>query len=229
MTTNNEIHYEVGYRRPPVATRFPKGRSGNPHGRPKKQAEEFDPGKLLQSIDNEEVVVKINGKRKRMRKGEIYFRQLFTKALGGNLSDARLIANMAPEYFEPEAEGPSEETFIFAADEERHPNETRSDHERKMCIKSNPPKGTRFNERSRQVSMGSQFRKVAKENVSIEVGGAGHKISLWEAYVRHIYTMALGKNSSAARLLDQLRKQFPGAPLSGDPIVFRMRESDAGL
>jgi Family of unknown function (DUF5681) len=31
-----ERTYEVGYRKPPAATRFPKGRSGNPKGRKKK-------------------------------------------------------------------------------------------------------------------------------------------------------------------------------------------------
>jgi hypothetical protein len=30
-----QAHYEVGYKKPPRATRFKKGRSGNPKGRPK--------------------------------------------------------------------------------------------------------------------------------------------------------------------------------------------------
>ena len=42
MTDKTENNYEVGYRRPPVATRYPKGKSGNPKGRPK--AAEFNPG-----------------------------------------------------------------------------------------------------------------------------------------------------------------------------------------
>ena len=77
--------YEVGYRKPPVATRFKKGQSGNPGGKSKKIAPELNPGKILQSIDNEEMIVKIEGKGKRMLKAEIYFRQLFTKAIKGNL------------------------------------------------------------------------------------------------------------------------------------------------
>jgi hypothetical protein len=52
--------YEVGYKRPPVATRFKKGQSGNPSGKPKKISQELDPGKILQSIDNEEMIVKID-------------------------------------------------------------------------------------------------------------------------------------------------------------------------
>jgi Family of unknown function (DUF5681) len=110
--------YEVGYKRPPVATRFKKGQSGNPSGKPKKISQELDPGKILQSIDNEEMIVKIDGRGKRMRKAEINFRQLFNKAIKGSLTDARLIAKMAAKYFGPEAEGPSETEFIIVPDKE---------------------------------------------------------------------------------------------------------------
>jgi hypothetical protein len=118
MGNNEENDYEVGYRKPPVETRFKKGQSGNPSGRPKKIAQELDPGKVLQSIDNEEIDVKIDGKRKRMPKAEIQFRQLFTKAIRGDLTAARLISSMAKKYFGPEAEGPSETEFIIVPDEE---------------------------------------------------------------------------------------------------------------
>jgi hypothetical protein len=62
------------------------------------------------------MIVKIEGKGKRMLKAEIYFRQLFSKAIKGNLTDARLIANMAAKYFGPEAEGPSEIRVIVVPD-----------------------------------------------------------------------------------------------------------------
>jgi Family of unknown function (DUF5681) len=110
--------YEVGYKRPPVATRFKKGQSGNPSGKPKKISQELDPGKILQAIDNEEMIVTIDGRGKRMRKAEIHFRQVFNKATKGNLTDARLIAKMAAKYFGPEAEGPSETEFIIVPDTE---------------------------------------------------------------------------------------------------------------
>ena len=67
-------------------------------------------------IDNEEIIVKIDSKGKRMRKGEVYFRQLFTKAIKEDLTAARLIAKMAAKYFGPEAEGPSETEFIIVPD-----------------------------------------------------------------------------------------------------------------
>jgi hypothetical protein len=114
--------YEVGYKRPPIATHFKKGQSGNPSGKPKKITQELDPGKILQSIDNEEMIVKIDGRGKRMRKAEISFRQLFSKAIKGNLTDARLIAKMAAKYFGPEAEAPSETEFIIVPDKKNLPS-----------------------------------------------------------------------------------------------------------
>jgi len=107
MKNEKSNDYEVGYGKPPVATRFKKGQSGNPDGKRKKIAQQLDPGKSLQSIDNEEINVNIDGRRKRMLKSEIQFRQLFTKAIRGNLTSARLVAKMAGQYFGPEAEGPS--------------------------------------------------------------------------------------------------------------------------
>jgi hypothetical protein len=121
MSNENQNEYEVGYKKPPVSTRFKKGGSGNPSGKRKQVAEDLNPGKILQTIDNEEIMVTIDGKRKRMRKGEIHFRQLFTKAIKGDLAAARLIAKEAARYFGPEAEGPSEIHWVVVPDEERMP------------------------------------------------------------------------------------------------------------
>src|SRR6185312_6160139 len=112
MKNEAERDYEVGYQKPPKATRFQKGKSGNPSGRPKKAAPDMDPGKALQSIDNEEIVLMVDGKRKRMPKAEIHFRQLFNKAIKGDLPAAKLTAKMAAQYFGPEAEGPSDVRFL---------------------------------------------------------------------------------------------------------------------
>jgi hypothetical protein len=41
--------------------------------------------------------------------------------------------------------------------------------------------------------------------------------------------MALNKNTSAARILDQIRTQFPGDLPPGDPVTFVLYESDRNL
>jgi hypothetical protein len=52
MSSDSRSTYEVGYGKPPVATRFQKGTSGNLSGRPKKVSRPLDPGIVLQTIDN---------------------------------------------------------------------------------------------------------------------------------------------------------------------------------
>jgi len=107
--------------------------------------------------------------------------------------------------------------------------------------KRNPPKNSQFKkgrsgnpkgppkQAKRQVSAGSLFRKVAKEKIGIETDGVTGTMSRWDAYVRQVYTMALNKNNRAARLLDQLRRQFPGDLPPGDEITFVISEDDAKL
>jgi Family of unknown function (DUF5681) len=119
MGGNSEEDYEVGYRKPPVATRFQKGTSGNPSGRPKKVTQLLDPGLILEAIDNEEIAVFANGKRKPMKKAEIDFRQQFTKAINGDLKTARLLVQMAAEYFAPEASADWETELIGVTEAKR--------------------------------------------------------------------------------------------------------------
>jgi hypothetical protein len=118
MGGKSNATYEVGFKKPPMATRFQKGKSGNPSGRPKRIAAELDPGKILETIDNEEIIVAIDGKPQRMPKAEIHFRQLFNKAIKGDLTAARLIAKMAARYFGPEAKGCSDVQVIVVPNEE---------------------------------------------------------------------------------------------------------------
>jgi Family of unknown function (DUF5681) len=74
--------YTIGYRRPPVATRFKPGHSGNLGGRPKgaRSARSMARATLEQRI-----VVSRSGVRKRMSVREIAFQCLAEKAMAGDL------------------------------------------------------------------------------------------------------------------------------------------------
>jgi hypothetical protein len=199
--------YEVGRGKPPKATRFPKGKSGNPKGRPKKKNEEFDPGKIMQAIDNENVLV--DGKRKSLKKAEIHFQNLFSEAIMGNFEAASIIMKSAEEYFGPEAEGPSQAVFVGVPD---------------GC--SSPPRrpGKQRKKDQLPVSAGSLFRRVARLPVKLN----GDRMTMWEAYVRQVYEMA-NHNKRAARLLQQLRKAFPGVAPPGETITYLITEADANV
>jgi hypothetical protein len=73
--------YTVGKGRPPVATRFKPGRSGNPKGRPKgsKNAQSLAKAEL-----GRKVVVTVNGRKKSMTVAEIASRRLGDKAMTGD-------------------------------------------------------------------------------------------------------------------------------------------------
>lgn len=80
--------YSVGYRKPPVHSRFKKGQSGNPRGRPKGERNRTT---ILNSILNERVVVTDNGMRKRITKQEAVYKQLVNKAASGDPRAAQLL------------------------------------------------------------------------------------------------------------------------------------------
>lgn len=73
--------YTVGYGRPPEATRFKAGRSGNPKGRPK-GSHNFQT--LLDDELQARVAVIINGKTKLLTKAELAVRQQVDKAAHGD-------------------------------------------------------------------------------------------------------------------------------------------------
>lgn len=74
-----------GYKRPPTATRFVKGRSGNPRGRPKKRHRPVPYDTVLGQM----VTIREDGRERRITAAEAFILQLTRKGLQGDSAAAR--------------------------------------------------------------------------------------------------------------------------------------------
>jgi hypothetical protein len=84
--------YKVGYGKPPKTTRFKKGKSGNPRGRPK--------GSLNLATDltaelGEHITVREDGRPRKVSKQRALIKSLMAKALQG---DIRAMASLLALY-----------------------------------------------------------------------------------------------------------------------------------
>jgi hypothetical protein len=83
--------YEVGYRKPPKATQFQPGRSGNPKGRPKGLV---TLASALEAAVSERVVVTENGRSRSLSKLEVVVKQAVNKAASGDLRAMQFVAQL---------------------------------------------------------------------------------------------------------------------------------------
>ena len=81
----------VGYGKPPRKSRFRRGRSGNPQGRPKGT---FAPGTILAKALKEKVVVQENGKRKTITKLQAIMKQAVNRAATGDPKATQQLINL---------------------------------------------------------------------------------------------------------------------------------------
>ncbi|MGA7381225.1 MAG: DUF5681 domain-containing protein [Terriglobales bacterium] len=107
-------HPTVGYCNPPRHTRFRKGQSGNPNGRP--------PGTLnlatvLERTLREKVVITKNGSRKTVTKLEAALSQLTDKAISGEPSALQLLSKLVRSAEERELQAPAPDSALDEADE----------------------------------------------------------------------------------------------------------------
>jgi hypothetical protein len=90
MAKRDDSH-EVGYKHPPRSTRFVKGRSGNPKGRPKGSQ---NLSTLISKAAQERIRVTLNGRTKRITKREAVVLQIVNKALSGEDRAAKEALNL---------------------------------------------------------------------------------------------------------------------------------------
>ena len=85
MTNGPEKQPSIGYRRPPAASRFRKGQSGNPRGRP--------PGKHktapYEGVLGQSVTIREDGVERRVSAAEAFLLHMTKKGLEGDSSAAR--------------------------------------------------------------------------------------------------------------------------------------------
>ena len=106
--------YEVGYGKPPVHTRFQKGQSGNPKGRPRGRK---NLSSLLNDALNGWVIVVENGRRKKITKREAIITQLVNKSAAADLKATQIVIALLQEV-EARADVSAEQTALTEADHE---------------------------------------------------------------------------------------------------------------
>ena len=115
MPSEKKDNYEVGYGKPPRRTRFTKGQSGNPRGRPR-GAKNLKT--LLSEALNEPVIVIENGARRRVTKREAIITQLVNRSATADWRAIKILLDLIRE-IEGQSEPAYPETCAFSEADEK--------------------------------------------------------------------------------------------------------------
>lgn len=95
----SESEHKVGYKNPPKHTRFKKGQSGNPKGRPKS-------GRGLKTDLKAELIgkmkIRVNGEDVSGTKQQLMLRTLSVRAASGDIGATRILVNLVMQVLGPE-------------------------------------------------------------------------------------------------------------------------------
>ena len=86
--SDDDDEKKVGYCKPPVATRFQKGRSGNPKGRPRGSR---NAASIISEVANMPVQVKIGTRNRKVSTRQAVLMQLRNGALKGHVKSAEVL------------------------------------------------------------------------------------------------------------------------------------------
>ena len=86
----------VGYGKPPKHTQFPKGKSGNPKGRPPTKILH----QVLEEVMNELVTVTTEeGKKKKMTKKEVFIQKLIHDSMKGKSTATKTLTRLLKDLY----------------------------------------------------------------------------------------------------------------------------------
>jgi hypothetical protein len=105
----------VGYGKPPADTRFKKGVSGNPKGRPKGS---MNVAKVSMKAMREKVVINEHGQRKTVTKLEAAVKQVANKAASGDQRSTSLLIELARDAEAKQNLPGAQQAELSAADQE---------------------------------------------------------------------------------------------------------------
>jgi hypothetical protein len=103
LTEDEDSTQEIlGYRNPPLASRFRKGQSGNPKGRPRGRRSELP----YEAVLGQEVIIRENGRERRVTAAEAFLLQLTKLGLDGDTAAARAAIAAMGDIPETDLSGP---------------------------------------------------------------------------------------------------------------------------
>jgi hypothetical protein len=93
--TETKRDYDIGYGKPPEGRRFKKGQSGNPSGRPAKNAKSAQP--VLVRKSDEQILVVMDGRCQKTTRRDVVMVQLVDEPAVAGFSATKFLADLLRE------------------------------------------------------------------------------------------------------------------------------------
>lgn len=202
--------YKVGYGKPPLHSRFKKGQSGNPKGRPKKPKP--DAATTVEKILSTAVTVRCGGNRFRVSAQEAAALREVDDALRGNQqATAALLRRIKKlKVFVVPGNEPSQPRGVLfipppLTDEEFE--QKLAELQERQAKVPEPSEATPRGEKTKQQSAARHPRDVLKALLMAPVNGRNGP-TRWEVIVHQIMQQALAGDRAAKRNFDVLETMF---------------------
>lgn len=93
-----KTQHEVGYGKPPKKTRFQKGKSGNPKGRPKRPQDNKSLKHMIRDLVLRKVPGQLNGKKTELTFVEAIFIKQLSEALKGDIAATKFLFSLIEKH-----------------------------------------------------------------------------------------------------------------------------------